>query len=94
MKWTNQIDFTISKKNELRFCFFVCVQNLKFKSSLRDIGDQSVWKNECKKYLSLGRNAIVVIFGTVLAYVLNVYGRNPFTLTGEYKIWNQNWTHI
>lgn len=72
------------------FCFdnlfhsnvLIRFQNLKYKKSLRDVEHQSIWKNECKKYLSLGRNAIVVIFGTILAYVLNIYGKQPFTLTG------------
>ncbi|XP_031629887.1 sodium-independent sulfate anion transporter-like isoform X2 [Contarinia nasturtii] len=59
------------------------LKNLKYKKNLRDVEPQSIWKNECKKYLSLGRNAIVVIFGTILAYVLNIYGKQPFTLTGR-----------
>lgn len=58
-------------------------QNIKYKKNKRDIGETSVWKNECKKYLSLGRNAIVVIFGTVLAYILSIYDIHPFTLTGK-----------
>ncbi|XP_037046228.1 sodium-independent sulfate anion transporter-like isoform X2 [Bradysia coprophila] len=37
------------------------------------------------KYVSLARNAIVVIFGTVLAYCLTQNGKSPFTLTGEVK---------
>lgn len=60
------------------------LQNLKYKKSMRNIESETVWTNECKKYLSLGRNAIVVIFGTLLAYILSVYGHNPFTLTGKY----------
>lgn len=66
-----------------RFSNDFSLQNLKYKKSLRTIEDESVWQNECKKYLSLGRNAIVVIFGTLLAYILSVYGQNPFTLTGN-----------
>lgn len=62
------------------------LQNLKYKKSLRNIENETVWTNECKKYLSLGRNAIVVIFGTLLAYILNIYGHNPFTLTGKYNL--------
>lgn len=65
------------------YLFISSLQNLKYKKSLRDIESQSVWKNECKKYLSLGRNAIVVIFGTLLAYILDTYDHNPFTLTGK-----------
>lgn len=60
------------------------LQNLNYKKSMRNIESETVWTNECKKYLSLGRNAIVVIFGTLLAYILSVYGHNPFTLTGKY----------
>ncbi|KAJ6644663.1 Sodium-independent sulfate anion transporter [Pseudolycoriella hygida] len=37
------------------------------------------------KYISLARNAIVVVFGTVLAYCLNNNGKSPFTLTGDVK---------
>lgn len=59
-------------------------QNIRYKKNKRDIAHtSSIWRNEAKKYLCLGRNAIVVIFGTVLAYVLNVYDIHPFTLTGE-----------
>lgn len=59
-------------------------QNIRYKKNKRDIVDtSSIWRNEAKKYLCLGRNAIVVIFGTVLAYVLNVYDIHPFTLTGK-----------
>lgn len=65
------------------FLVIPILQNLKYKKSLRDVDNQSIWKNECKKYLSLGRNAIVVIFGTLLAYILNVYDKHPFTLTGK-----------
>ncbi|XP_055325913.1 sodium-independent sulfate anion transporter-like, partial [Sitodiplosis mosellana] len=61
----------------------LCLKNLKYKKSLRDVESQSVWRNEFKKYLSLGRNAIVVIFGTLLAYILNVYDIHPFSLTGQ-----------
>lgn len=59
-------------------------QNIRYKKNKRDIVDtSSIWRNEAKKYLCLGRNAIVVILGTVLAYVLNVYDIHPFTLTGK-----------
>lgn len=59
-------------------------QRLTYKKNLSEIGsNESVWKNECKKYLVLGRNAIVVVFGTALAYVLHTYGHNPFALTGK-----------
>lgn len=37
------------------------------------------------KYISLARNAIVVLFGTILAYCLSTNGKSPFTLTGEVK---------
>lgn len=47
--------------------------------------DVNVWKNECFKYLSLGRNALAVIIGTVLAYVLHVNGLQPFELTGKQR---------
>ena len=35
------------------------------------------------KYLSLSRNAIVVIGGTALAYYLSTIGQHPFKLTGK-----------
>lgn len=44
----------------------------------------NMWKNECFKYFSLGRNAIAVILGTILAYVLHVNGNEPFELTGKF----------
>lgn len=72
--------------NKNWFLFFLSFQNLKYKKSLRDVDSQSVWKNETKKYLSLGRNAIVVIFGTLLAYILNAYGEHPFSLTGKHQV--------
>lgn len=40
------------------------------------------WK-AAGKYLSLSRNALVVIGGTVLAYLLSMGGETPFLLTGE-----------
>lgn len=33
--------------------------------------------------LSLGRNAIVVITGIILAYTLSLYDNNPFIITGN-----------
>lgn len=33
--------------------------------------------------LSLSRNAIAVVFGTVLAYICEQNGSKPFTLTGK-----------
>lgn len=60
------------------------LKNIRYKKNKRDIIDtSSIWRNEAKKYLCLGRNAIVVIFGTVLAYILTVYDIHPFTLTGN-----------
>lgn len=59
-------------------------QKLTYKKQLSELrSDESVWKNECKKYFVLGRNAIVVIFGTVLAYILHNHGHDPFALTGK-----------
>lgn len=83
---TNHVNFFfffLSKYELILFVFFFLFQKLKYKKSLRDIDGQSIWRNECKKYLSLGRNAIVVIFGTLLAYILNVYDKHPFSLTGK-----------
>ncbi|KAL9693744.1 hypothetical protein quinque_013029 [Culex quinquefasciatus] len=40
------------------------------------------WK-AAGKYLSLSRNALVVIGGTVLAYLLSMGGETPFLLTGN-----------
>lgn len=62
---------------------FECLQKLKYKKRINEDDNSSVWKNECRKYLCLGRNAIAVILGTVLAYILNVNGIHPFTLTGK-----------
>lgn len=42
------------------------------------------------KYISLARNAIVVLFGTILAYCLTTDDRSPFSLTGllnYYYLW-------
>lgn len=59
-------------------------QKLTYKKQLSELrSDESVWKNECKKYFVLGRNAIVVNFGTVLAYILHNHGHDPFALTGK-----------
>lgn len=62
---------------------FIVLQKLKYKRKILENDDSSVWKNECRKYLCLGRNAIAVIFGTLLAYILNINDIHPFTLTGE-----------
>lgn len=35
------------------------------------------------KYLSLSRNALAVVFGTLLAFLLSANGNNPFVLTGK-----------
>lgn len=35
------------------------------------------------KYLSLSRNALAVIFGTFLAYILSRDGNQPFKVTGN-----------
>lgn len=37
------------------------------------------------KYLSISRNAIVVIIGIIIAYIFYVNGKEPFQLTGEIK---------
>ncbi|XP_062136014.1 sodium-independent sulfate anion transporter [Drosophila sulfurigaster albostrigata] len=41
-------------------------------------GHRLIWK-----YLSLSRNALVVIFGTFLAYILSRDGTQPFRVTGD-----------
>lgn len=62
-------------------------QKMTYKKNLSELSsDESVWRNECKKYLVLGRNAIVVIFGTVLAYILHNNGHDPFALTGKCSV--------
>lgn len=33
--------------------------------------------------ISLGRNALVVVFGTTLAYIFSTYDAEPFRLTGK-----------
>lgn len=63
------------------------LQKLKYKRKILENDDTIVWKNECRKYLCLGRNAIAVILGTLLAYILNVNDIHPFTLTGELSGW-------
>jgi sodium-independent sulfate anion transporter 11 len=35
------------------------------------------------KYLSISRNAIIVIIGIIVAYIFHVNGRDPFNLTGK-----------
>lgn len=35
------------------------------------------------KYLAISRNALIVILGIILAYILSVYGSEPFRLTGK-----------
>lgn len=37
------------------------------------------------KYLSISRNAIIVIVGMIVAYAFELYGRDPFNLTGNIK---------
>lgn len=58
------------------------MQRLKYSKSLSD-AVVNPWRNEILKYLSLGRNALVVMFGTLLAYILNQYDIHPFSLTGN-----------
>ena len=41
-------------------------------------GNKTFWK-----YISLSRNALVVIFGTFLAYQLSRDGSEPFVITGN-----------
>jgi solute carrier family 26 (sodium-independent sulfate anion transporter), member 11 len=36
------------------------------------------------KYLSISRNAIIVILGMIIAYIFHVNGQDPFRLTGKY----------
>jgi len=50
---------------------------------LQQIGSCNRGSRNINKYLSLGRNAIVVIIGTVLAYCLSHYNKTPFQLTGS-----------
>lgn len=38
---------------------------------------------KCIWLLSVGKNALVVVFCAVLAFVLDIYGQKPFSLTGE-----------
>lgn len=57
------------------------MQRLKYSKNSSD-AVISQWQNETLKYLSLGRNALVVMFGTLLAYILNQYNIRPFSLTG------------
>lgn len=59
------------------------LQKLKYKRKTLETDGTNIWKNECRKYLCLGRNAIAVIFGTLLAYTLDANDIQPFTLTGE-----------
>lgn len=58
------------------------MQKLKYSKSSSD-AVTNPWRNETSKYLSLGRNALVVMFGTLLAYILNQYDIHPFSLTGR-----------
>lgn len=46
------------------------------------------WKwTTARKYLSLARNALVVIIGSVLAYLLTRNGeRPPFAITGQTEL--------
>lgn len=37
------------------------------------------------KYLSIARNALIVMIGIVVAYIFSVNGSNPFRLTGDIK---------
>lgn len=53
----------------------------KFRSQTQLSGSAKVFK-ETFRIISLGRNAIVVVIGTVAAYVFYLYGMRPFTLTG------------
>ncbi|KAK6624109.1 hypothetical protein RUM44_010967 [Polyplax serrata] len=54
----------------------------KFRSQTQLSGSAKVFK-ETFRIISLGRNAIVVVIGTVAAYVFYLYGMRPFTLTGK-----------
>lgn len=62
------------------------LKKLNYKKSIHDDQNISVTWNETKKYLLLGRNALAVIVGTALVYLLNLYGLHPFTLTGKQSI--------
>lgn len=59
------------------------LKKLKYKKRIDAEDNINVQWNETKKYMSLGRNAMAVIIGTVLAYILSLYDLHPFTLTGK-----------
>lgn len=68
------------------------LQNLKYKKTIPEGDNSSVWANECRKYLCVGRNAIAVIAGTLLAYILSVNGLHPFALTGKLSHWHRRFS--
>lgn len=48
-------------------------------STCRNIFGKIIW------LLCIARNAVVVIIGTLIAYILYTDGVEPFKLTGDYK---------
>lgn len=66
-------------------CFFFS-KKLKDYSSRTSRPDVPVWKNILYKFnwfISLARNAIVVLLGCLLAWILKENGLEPFKLTGK-----------
>lgn len=51
---------------------------------MKKLSKVKTWPKFCK-YLSISRNAIVVIMGIVIAYIFHVNGSEPFRLTGTIK---------
>lgn len=49
---------------------------------MQKVGTIKKWPIFCK-YVALSRNAIVVILGTLLAFLLNKEGKVPFGITGQ-----------
>lgn len=58
--------------------------SLAFLLGMKNLNRIKVWP-KFFKFLSISRNAIVVIIGIVVAYVFYVNGREPFRLTGDIK---------
>lgn len=62
------------------------LKKIRYKKQIIDGDPTNVQWNETKKYLQLGRNALAVVLGTVLAYSLHLYSLDPFSLTGEFRL--------
>lgn len=62
------------------------LKRLKYRKQMLDDDSANAPWNETKKYLSLGRNALAVAIGTVLAYSLHLNNLDPFSLTGVLTI--------